>query len=224
MSLLTLTPNLKMSEIAGRVGGENVRDLSNSALHKIDGLLDKFKGRIKPRVYFQKFEIKAVGKATVYLPKDTELKSLKLAKTLKYSKELVVFAATIGDDLETEVSRLMKRKRYSLGYILDAIGSVGMESAVEKFYKLQVEKYAKTNQYVTLRFSPGYCDWPLKEQRKIFPLLNPSKINIELLDSCLMQPRKSISGVFGIVPANFSPSYAYNPCSDCSKIKCEARR
>ena len=223
MAFLTLTPNLKMSEIVCRVGGKHVRDLSNSALHKIDGLVDKFKERIKPRVYFQKFEIQSVDKATIYLPQQIELKSVKLAKTLKHSRELVVFAATIGDDLETEVARLMKRNRYSLGYILDAIGSVGMESSVEKFYKLQVENYEKTNQQVTLRFSPGYCDWPLKEQKKIFSLLNPSKINIELLDSCLMQPRKSVSGVFGIAPAN-SPFYFYNPCSDCPNTTCEARR
>ena len=224
MSFLTFTPNIKISDIAGRVGGRNVRDLSNSALHKIDGLMEKFKERIKPNVYFQKFEIKFVNKATVSLPQGIELKSLKLAKTLKYSKELIVFAATIGDDLETEVSRLMKRNRYSMGYILDAIGSVGMESSVEKFYKMQVSKYEKTNQQVTLRFSPGYCDWPLKEQKKIFSLLKPSKINIELLDSCLMQPRKSVSGVFGIAAANSSPLYSYNPCSDCPRTNCEARR
>jgi hypothetical protein len=51
--------------------------------------------------------------------------------------------------------------------------------------------------------------------------LDNDEIGVRISDSCLMSPRKSISGVFGIVPEN---SPLYNPCIDCRKTHCEARR
>ena len=48
----------------------------------------------------------------------------------------------------------------------------------------------------TRRFSPGYPSWPdLFEQRKIFAILNPAKIGVQLSDTCQLQPEYSISAL-----------------------------
>ena len=115
----------------------------------------------------------------------------------------------------------MQDNDLSEAYILDAMGSVAVEDLVDKFQLTIKNEYERVGKTVTLRFSPAYCDWPLTEQKKLFSLFDPGDIPVQLLDSCLMQPVKSISGVFGIVPHG---SALYNPCRYCDDRACKARR
>lgn len=41
-------------------------------------------------------------------------------------------------------------------------------------------------------------DWPIQEQRKLFEIIGNTKdlIGVELTDSCLMLPIKSVSGIW----------------------------
>ncbi len=119
----------------------------------------------------------------------------------------------------------MGQKRLAEAYLLDAMGSVMVENLVEQFQSHMGEHYQAQDKLVTLRFSPGYCDWPVTEQKKLFKLLDFKKIGVELSDSCLMQPRKSISGVFGLYPCpDGKDRSAYNPCLECNKFDCPNRR
>ena len=131
------------------------------------------------------------------------------------------FVATVGPALEIEVQKQMQQRRYADAYVLDAMGSMSAENVVEQFYQRTARRLAKENKGVTLRFSPGYCDWPVTEQKKLFSLIASQDVDVELNDSCLMTPRKSISGVFGIHSNGETP---YNPCWDCGRTECPARR
>jgi cobalamin-dependent methionine synthase I len=87
------------------------------------------------------------------------------------------------------------------------------------------DQIKRNGQRVTYRFSPGYCDWPVTEQKKLFRFLEAERIGVRLLDSCLMQPRKTISGIFGLEEAaqeKMPPPY--NPCRDCGRTQCRERR
>ena len=130
--------------------------------------------------------------------------------------------ATIGGGIDREITRLVGENRFSVAYVLDCMGSVAVENMVEGFHQHMMARYASLDKGVSYRFSPGYCDWPITEQKNLFGLFDSEKIGITLLDSCLMWPRKSISGVFGIY--NDTQKAPYNPCQDCSKKNCNTRR
>jgi cobalamin-dependent methionine synthase I len=105
------------------------------------------------------------------------------------------------------------------------MGSTVIESMVDKFHKSMEKRYRAKGGRVTLRFSPGYCDWHITEQEKLFRALDSNHLDVELTDSCLMQPRKSISGIFGVLPSSINPpAPPYNPCSKCKKKNCPSRR
>jgi hypothetical protein len=90
-----------------------------------------------------------------------------------------------------------------------------------------VSEHMKKNQYADAYvLDTGYCDWSLREQTAVFNQFEDSKsLGVTLSDSCLMTPRKSVSGVFGIIPKNGNQTIAdYNPCTNCSKTDCIARR
>ena len=51
------------------------------------------------------------------------------------------------------------------------------------------------------RYSPGYFDLDITEQRKIFALLDLTKrIGLTLSDTCQMIPTKSVTAIIGIEP------------------------
>jgi hypothetical protein len=178
-----------------------------------------------PRLMFMKERIKKVEGGCVHLRGGMRLKSLKLSRTLRDSEELICFVTTIGGDIDFEINRMMGQGHLSEAFIIDALGSVAVENVAEQFHRHMERHCSENDKAVTLRFSPGYCDWPIEEQRKLFDLLDSNNAGIELKDSCLMIPRKSISAVFGVYPVNgLSPHPPYNPCIDCSKIDCSARR
>jgi len=131
----------------------------------------------------------------------------------------------LGRLVEGEIKRLMDEKHLAEAYILDAMASVAADNMVGTFHQYMKGRYKKQSKQVTLCFSPGYCDWPVTEQKKLFGIFDSNHLEVELTDSCFMNPRKSISGVFGITPPNSNPTeQSYNPCLECKRENCSARR
>ncbi|NIM11635.1 MAG: hypothetical protein GTO45_06040, partial [Candidatus Aminicenantes bacterium] len=85
-----------------------------------------------------------------------------------------------------------------------------------------IDEKLSREEKTTLRYSPGYCDWPISEQCEIFKILPHETIGVELSEDSFMSPRKSVSGVIGICPAN--SKFSGNLCIDCPKVNCPYRR
>ena len=83
------------------------------------------------------------------------------------------------------------------------------------------KEYEKDDLYLRPRFSPGYGDLKLEHQKDWFRLLDISRqIGIELTDSLLMVPTKSVTAIIGI-GGDVRPS-GCTGCSGCNMHgKCE---
>ncbi len=170
-------------------------------------------------------KVDCAGKGVVALENGVEFQGGRLARALRDSEEAVCFLATLGEELDLEIARLFEENRLAEGYIMDALGSVAVEDLVEQFHRNMEEKSRKRGRAVTLRFSPGYCDWAITDQRRLLTLFETETLGVELLESCLIQPRKSVSGLFGITrPGTPALELPYNPCRACAKTDCFARR
>ena len=118
------------------------------------------------------------------------LRSKALAKNLCGCPEAVIFAATIG----VEVDRLIgKNLRLSpaKAMLLDAIGTERIESLCDVF----CAEWENTRP----RFSPGYGDLPLESQKVLFSILDcQRKIGLCLNESLMMSPSKSVTAILGL--------------------------
>jgi len=221
---MNTTPNIKSKTIQRLLGNRKKMELTRAVSKKVERLNDLLIKIVRPQLYFQlnKFSI---AKNKVFISdSDIYFSSYKLSKSLKFCEEMVSFVLTLGHRLDREIDKLTKKNRMSEAYILDLMGSVAAESVIEEFQKrMQKQVEAKGND-VSLRFSPGYCDWSIKEQRKLFDLLYENQSIVTINESLIMSPRKSISGVFGIYPKSKASGERYNPCLECNKVNCIARR
>ncbi len=211
-----------VERLLGRRQGEKLTRATHSRLVRIK---DEIVASIEPRLTCELYSIASTENGRVSLRCGVEFKSRKMAHTLQGAPWLVCFVATIGPDLDRRIDELMQRGKVADAYVADAMGSGAIESVADQFHNDFSERLANLGQSVSLRFSPGYCDWSVAEQFKLFSLLDHEKIGVDLSDSHLMAPRKSISAVFGIFNRKAASITANdNPCRRCGKTDCIARR
>ncbi|MBQ0110949.1 MAG: Vitamin B12 dependent methionine synthase activation subunit [Oscillospiraceae bacterium] len=121
-----------------------------------------------------------------------------LAKNLQGCKSAVIFAATVG----VEIDRLIKK--YSAlspakSLCFQAVGNERIEALCDLFNKQIKECQDSVGKLTRPRLSAGYGDFALKHQKDIFSVLDCERqIGVTLSQSLLMTPQKSVTAVIGI--------------------------
>jgi hypothetical protein len=138
-----------------------------------------------------------------------------LRKNLENLGRVFPYVLTIGEGLEREAG---ERTDVLEKYYLDIIGNVAVSSARSSLEEHLRSRFALS---ALSYMSPGSLeDWPIEEQRPLFSLLSgaESAIGVELTDSFLMVPRKSVSGIY------FPTEVTFHNCQLCPRPKCEGRK
>jgi hypothetical protein len=198
--------------------------LSSRLRRKIDRYIDRARRIIKPKILFTTSRAEKAGEGAVALAGGTVLQSARLSRCLGECDRAAVFVGTVGEGMDEVVRSLSEQNRVGDAFIFDAIGSAAVEEVIGKFHDRFDALAVRRGEGTTLRFSPGYCDWRVNEQEKLFGLLDAGAIGVRLTSSCLMEPRKSVSGVFGIGDAEKIDREGANPCRSCGLRRCIARR
>ena len=135
---------------------------------------------------------------------------------------MAIFVLTTGNRLEDMVNHLVEEGLVFQATVLDAIGSAAVEALANSVQERIGEMAASEGLCISRRFSPGYCDWHIGQQRMLFQALAADHAGVRLTEKCLMLPQKSVSGVIGIGPCDTVDRY--NPCPTCDKHDCIGRR
>ncbi|MBS4036192.1 MAG: hypothetical protein KGZ85_17145 [Ignavibacterium sp.] len=135
-----------------------------------------------------------------------------ISKYLNNADTIAILVATIGNRLEQIVKQQMDHNEFLTGYIIDRAAS----ELVEKTAQLVEDKLyvitAEINLSITNRYSPGYCGWNVSDQHKLFSLLPENFCGINLTESSLMIPIKSVSAIIGIGDKVHKEDYACKLC------------
>lgn len=123
------------------------------------------------------------------------LVSKNLARNLNGCKTVIVFAATVGIELDRLIAKY-SRLSPAKALILQAIGAERAEALCDLFCIDIAKEY---NTSARPRFSPGYGDLPLESQKDVFAVLDcERKAGITLNNSLLMSPSKSVTAFIGL--------------------------
>jgi hypothetical protein len=217
-------PDFPQAEIKRILGGRSGRKLSRKTENLVSGWIQRLRSMVSPRVVFSIHSTRSVEGPMVRLTNGVTLHSAKLKRAVSPAEFLVCFVATVGNTIEEQIRDLTDKGKMADAFVVDAIGSAAAEAMVDRFHS-GAHQHAQVLGYgSTLRFSPGYCDWSVREQIKLFRLVDSKPIGVSLSPSALMTPRKSVSGVFGLT-SDLSPiNIPYNPCLSCGKKDCYSRR
>jgi hypothetical protein len=140
-----------------------------------------------------------------------------VAKELRNTTSIALFICTAGKGISHRSQELLTGDHPVLGYIFDVLGSMIVEAATDLLQK-EIRQIADSEGLlITNRYSPGYCNWSVADQHKLFSFFPAGCCGISLTDSSLMNPIKSVSGIIGLGKEVKFREYT---CDLCSQVDC----
>lgn len=151
-----------------------------------------------------------------------EYSSYNLGKNLKGCDKAIIFAATLGID----VDRLIKKASLSnmaKAVVLQACAAAFLENYCDQCQKEIGAQLSGEGYYLRPRFSPGYGDFSIEYQLRFLEMLQADKhIGLTLTENYMLNPTKSITAIMGL--SRTSQPCHIKGCEECDKIDCLYRR
>ena len=210
-------------EVLRFLGYAAERPRNGSVSSLIDDEIAEAYSLIDPFYYRRLVAIEHVRDPEVTLEDGLVLTSGILSRILCHCSHVAVFVATIGPRLEERVTEVMSDGEMLRGAVLDAVGSEAVERAICHAQDRIADIAAARGNEITLRYSPGYCDWDICQQRVLFQIMGSAQAEVCLSDECLMTPRKSVSGIIGLGDCE-TYQLSLSACLDCTRKDCPIRR
>ena len=168
----------------------------------------------RPKAMYKVAYVEDRGEDSVVLD-GVRFTSRVLRVNLEEVHRVFAYVATCGVELEAWSGRIQDVFHR---YWADEIKALALSRAVRALDR-HIEENHRPGPTSTM--NPGSLeDWPLPQQRPLFELLGrPGEaIGVELTDSFLMVPNKSISGI------RFATGIRFESCQLCPRPNCSGRR
>lgn len=186
-----LAAGLRFNPLAARSSAREIRD-------RLCSLLDAHLNLIQPKALYRSvtatIDVRGVSvKGTGVCFESGRLKT-HLANN---GNKPVVYIVTIGPRIDRTVKSLMDEGQVLDAYLLNGIGAGATEMVAFDLNLYMDSTFLKNrNSAKYQRFSPGFGDWPVKDQRKLFALLEPEDhVGVVLTEGDIMIPEKSTTGI-----------------------------
>ena len=141
---------------------------------------------------------KKKGSALTLAPKII-LSSQRLSEFIGNCDELVVMGATAGDKIMKVLYRESAGKNLTAAVVYDAVASEMVDASLDWIMDFCNQQLRRENkQLTTNRFSAGYGDFLLENQKLMYDILALGELGISLTDRCILKPEKSVTAIAGI--------------------------
>jgi hypothetical protein len=190
----------------------------------LDEALCEFEAQAEPRAISEELPLRAFAEVLDGL--DFPLAETVIGQIYPRADALALYVATLGEPLCARIRELFESDDLARGWMLDAVASAGADRLSDRLAARFQEGLAGRGltQPRVLPYSPGYCGWTVRGQRRLFAALRPADIGVSINDSCLMSPIKSVSGVLvgGAREIHrFRPDFPF--CDECRTRACGRR-
>ena len=157
-----------------------------------------------------------------------QLEGNSITRHLAPCEKVICIAVTVGEEIENEVTRRFSVGKYVESVLLDAAATTAVEQAADALELAIAPQLAKDGYKMRTRFSPGYGDWALTNQKKFFEITGAKEIGMSLSSAMMLIPRKSITAIIGLEKnksdAVSSSEKICSTCESCTQKDCTARK
>lgn len=190
-------------------------------LESLETVVTEVNRLIEPIGGFRIFDEVMIEEERIIVGETVFLCHRKIARLLTGTTQLAILVCTLGEAVSELYAKYSTEYNFVNAYLCDRVANMAIEKAVNEV-KGSIRLLAEQNQQkVTSQISPGYCNWAIEDQKKLFTLLPSEPCGISLTSSYLMQPMKSVSAVMGI---GEEVKYKESDCRFCHLRKCIYRR
>jgi hypothetical protein len=189
-----------LAQIYRRLGyRQGVTDLSPRDRAETQGHIETALALIRLQGAARQLPLLREGDDAVRLPEGAAFESSRLLKFLGDSGEILLMGATAGPEIMAAIQEDTAGRNVTRGVVLDATASETVDAALDwimAWYNQTLRRQGK--RLLTARYSAGYGDLALENQRTMHRLLALDKIGVEITPSCMLIPEKSVTAITGI--------------------------
>jgi hypothetical protein len=160
---------------------------------------------VDPRVAFVRRVIEQVDRETLTFVGGPTFHGGCFVTHLSRAREAVCFVATLGPALDERVTALADAGDLLEAVLLEAAGWLAIEKVLRAFRAHLAARVRPARQRLSPRLGPGFLDWALTEQEALFAAFRGAPLPVSVSEYSVMTPKKSISGLFGLLPADPAP-------------------
>lgn len=192
---------------------------------KISALIDRCESEllrvIKPCYVYKVFDTEHKENAVELKGATLRLTGNSICEHLRGCTKCVLMAATVSAGADKVIRRLEAEDMTS-AVITDFLASTAIEQVCDEAQAIITQELSGYNS--TWRFSPGYGDLPLDIQGGFLDILDaPRRIGLNVTDTNILTPRKSVTAVIGLSTEEISKGRL--SCEICNmRDKCQFRK
>lgn len=191
----------------GHKGG-NIQKEDIEEIYKISEIAIKI---AQPKYCFMEFPIEILEDGVNVLGTTLFLKGNDIKNHLTNSKSCVLFAATLG----LEIDKYLRGNVYDIKntLIFDCCASSLVESLCDEFEDILRKEKMSEGLFLTSRFSCGYGDLSINYQKDFVNVLNATRqIGLTVSSSSLLIPTKSVTAIMGVGNKQGEKAYSCDIC------------
>ncbi|MGL5438955.1 MAG: methionine synthase [Filifactoraceae bacterium] len=213
-----MTVDLDRAEIRRYSGYKEKFKIIPEIENRIDELIVQLADRVRAKNIYSIHPVTVEDSAVSF--GKIRLESSALAKNLDNCSEVVVLAATLGNEVDAMIRRYSTLDSTAM-VLVQAIATEYLEKYVDQIEK-DIIGSLKEGISLKPRFSPGYGDLSITCQKEVLTLLDAHrKIGLSCTSSHMLTPCKSVTAIIGIT--NQLGEKKPHKCSQCNFKNCEVR-
>jgi hypothetical protein len=146
--------------------------------------------------------IDSIDGGKITLGSGVMLRSTGVAGMLKGSREVLFMGATAGGRIMEEIRHETDAGNLTRAVVLDAAASEMTDKALEWIAGYMGPGLRRRGKELSAkRFSAGYGDFALENQKIMYDNLKLWEIGVQITESCILVPEKSVTALAGISTA-----------------------
>ncbi len=196
-----ITLSAPKDRIYSRLGyARGITKLDGKQRDEVEGYIEKALEIVELKGVGTILPIDKIKASKIILAEDITFESESLAKFLVDSQEVLLMAATSGSKIVEAISKDSAGKDVTSAVVFDAAASEMADSALSWIINYFNRQLSRENKQLTpKRFSAGYGDFSLENQKIIYDILKLEQLGISLSDEYMLIPEKSVTAVAGII-------------------------
>lgn len=178
-------------------------ELDDDARRRINSVMNRGFAVCEPKGSWILLNIAGRGESSVSFEGGFTIESVSIAKLLSRSESAVFMGVTAGGGIVELAQDAIKSGDGSSALIYDAVGSETAEASIDWLNRYIATELRRKGKILTsMRFSAGYGDFMLENQRSFYELLDLKRFGVSLTESCIFIPEKTVTAIAGVeIPA-----------------------
>ena len=152
---------------------------------------------INPQVLYNDYQVEGLLHEKINLAGGATLSGTLIAEHLANAEKVTILIGTVGPEIDAYAAKVMMEDPV-LGLALDGFGGAAVEKLVNMACTMFEAQAAQQGMQTSVPLSPGMIGWDVgKGQPQIFRALPADEIGVQLTQTALMLPKKSLTLALG---------------------------